>query len=187
MISSSFNKRFFVVDNFYSNPFHIREHALTVDYSPDIRYYKGTRSLQQHIVPGTKEAFESVIGEKINRFHEYEMCGRFQICTSEDPIVYHCDEQKWAAMIYLTPDAPYESGTSLLSAKVSKIRDGRDPNIGSAFAGGFYDKTRFDVVDVIGNVFNRLVIFDSRCIHAACQYFGTDKTTGRLTHLFFFD
>lgn len=186
-INTSKNKRIFVVDNFYTNPQLIREYALNVEFSPDIKLYKGHRSTQQHIFQGTKEIFEEIMGEKINHFHEHGMCGRFQICTAEDPIVYHYDDQKWAAMIYLSPDAPYNTGTRLLAHKESKVRSSEDKNFDQAFTGGFYDGTKFEIVDEIGNVFNRLVIFNSKCIHAASQYFGTDKNTGRLTHLFFFD
>jgi hypothetical protein len=52
----------------------------------------------------------------------YTMCGRFQYCTCEDPLVYHADHQRWAATVYLTPDAPYECGTSLLAHKETRIR-----------------------------------------------------------------
>lgn len=186
-INTQKKKRLFVVDNFYVNPNEIRNYALGVEYSPDIRFYKGMRSTQQHIFQGTKEAFENIMGEKITRFEDHIMCGRFQICTAEDPIVFHYDDQKWAAMIYLSPDAPYDCGTSLLAHKATNIRGADDSNSDLAFTGGFYDKTKFSVVDTVGSVFNRLVIFDSRCIHAACQYFGNSKETGRLTHLFFFD
>ena len=52
---------------------------------------------------------------------------------------------------------------------------------------GFYDKTKFELVDTAGNVFNRLVLFDAKCIHSANEYFGTNLTNSRLFHLFFFD
>ena len=52
---------------------------------------------------------------------------------------------------------------------------------------GFYDATKFELVDSIGNVFNRLFIFDAQHIHAASQYFGTNKEDSRLFHIFFFD
>lgn len=186
-LNNDYKKRIFVVDDFYTDPYKIREYALGVEYSPDIRYYKGSRSTQQHIFQGTKEIFESIIGEKIQRFHEHGMCGRFQICTSEDPIVYHNDDQKWAAMIYLSPDAPFSTGTKLLANKFSKARSAEDEGYITAFDGGFFDSTKFEIVDNIGNVFNRLIIFNSKCIHAASKYFGQDKNSGRLTHLFFFD
>ncbi len=45
----------------------------------------------------------------------------------------------------------------------------------------------FEPVDVLGNVYNRLVIFDASAIHSASQYFGTIKENARLWQMFFFD
>jgi len=179
-------KKLFVVDNFYYNPDEIRNFALGVDYISDLRYFKGLRSTTSFRPPGLKEVFESIIGEKINVW-DYGNNGCFQICTAEDPQVYHNDEQRWAAMIYLTPNAPFQSGTRLHSSKLTGARHLADPNFCGSFAGGFYDGTKFDTVDDVGNVYNRLAIMDAKCIHSAGPYFGYDKPTGRLTHLFFFD
>ena len=55
------------------------------------------------------------------------------------------------------------------------------------FKNGHYDGTEFDLVDVVGNVYNRIVLFDARLIHAATQYFGNEINNGRLFQLFFFD
>lgn len=181
------SKRLFIVDNFYDRPHDVRKIALSLDYVADLRYYKGMRSTTTIRTPEIKESFESIIGRPITRWEEHGYNGCFQITTAEDPQVYHCDMQKWAAMIYLTPDAPYESGTRLHANKQNKIRHGDDPLIDSAFEGGFYDSTKFDTVDSAGNVFNRLVIMDARHIHSAGIYFGNSKETGRLVHLFFFD
>ena len=41
--------------------------------------------------------------------------------------------------------------------------------------------------DVLGNVYNRLVIFDASAIHSASEYFGTIKENARLWQMFFFD
>ena len=57
----------------------------------------------------------------------------------------------------------------------------------TCFSYGFYDSTKFDTVDVIGNVFNRLVLFKSTIIHSAGEYFGNTKQNGRLVQLFFFN
>ena len=54
-------------------------------------------------------------------------------------------------------------------------------------SGGFFDKTKFEVVDVVGNVFNRLVIFNGKCFHSASEYFGQTIEDSRLFHMFFFD
>lgn len=51
----------------------------------------------------------------------------------------------------------------------------------------FLDGTPYDRVDMFGNIFNRLVIFDAGCIHGASEYFGSDFQDGRFWHMFFFD
>lgn len=180
--------RMWIVDNFYDDPHLVREFALNQEYYEDLSTYKGNRSKQQYIVPGTKESFEKIIGKKITNWVDfYPMCGRFQYCTSEDDLVYHHDDQMMAAMIYLTPDAPYSCGTSLFAHKTTGIMNVDEAREGNPFEGGFYDRTKFDLVDTAGNVFNRLVIFDARCIHSANEYFGTNITNSRLFHIFFFD
>ena len=187
-INRQAQKTVWVVDNFYSDPYAIREYALNQEFAPDINYFKGNRSVEQFFVPGTKEAFERIMGIQIREWESHGMCGRFQYCTSQDDLVYHCDGQTWAAMIYLTPNAPYCAGTSLYASKSGHKRAG-DPNFNfdKVFSGGFYDGTKFDLVDSIGNVFNRLFIFDAQNIHAASQYFGQTKEDSRLFHIFFFD
>ena len=181
------SKRLFVVDNFYSSPDIVREIALSMQFVEDLRYYKGLRSTQYCRTPEMKEAFEQIIGQKIVDWDNHGFNGCFQITTANDPQVYHCDMQTWAGVLYLTPDAPLESGTRLHSHKQTGLRHGTEPNIGDAFSGGFFDSTKFNTVDSAGNVFNRLILMDARHIHSAGTYFGNSKETGRLVQLFFFD
>jgi hypothetical protein len=185
--NSNQNKRMFIVDNFYDNPDEIRNFALNQEYIEDLRWYKGLRSKVMFRPPGLKERFEEIINEKINVFEDHYYNGCFQLCKSNDLQVYHCDVQKWAAMIYLTPNAPLESGTRLHRSKINGCRHGSEPNIDNSFSGDFYDSTKFDIVDGAGNIYNRLVIMDAQCIHSAGPYFGSTIETCRLTHLFFFD
>ena len=180
--------RIYAVDNFYNDPYGLRQHILNnIEFAEDKDWYKGSRSTSQYFIPGTKEKIEQIMGIKITNFEEHSMCGRFQYCTSEDPIVYHYDLQKWAGMVYLTPDAPYSTGTSLYAHKTTQARDTSHPLIEEAFPNGFFDSTQYELVDTVGNVFNRLVLFDAQCIHAASGYFGNTRENSRLFHLFFFD
>ena len=175
-----------VVDNFYADPMAVRNFALKQEFVKEKDYYKGCRTKHQYFLPGTKEAFEKIMGIQIREWESHGMCGKFQYCTAQDSLVYHHDGQTWAAMIYLTPDAPYDCGTSLFASK-NGARKSSDANIGTAFDGGFYDSTKFDLIDSIGNVFNRLFIFDAQNIHAASKYFGQTIEDSRLFHIFFFD
>lgn len=188
LINPNYKKRFFVVDNFYSDPHSVRDFALRQEFKEDIRYYKGKRTERQFIVPETKEYFEKIIGQKITKWTEtHGMCGRFQSCLPTDSLVYHVDHQKWAGMIYLTPDAPFECGTSFYAHKETRSRNSNDYGFENAFNGGYYDSTKFELIDIVGNIFNRLIIFDAQCIHAASKYFGDSIENSRLFHMFFFD
>lgn len=187
-INKQLEKRIFVADNFYEDPLTVRNFAFQQEFERDLRFYKGQRTKKQFIFDGVKEAFENLMGQKITNWSDYyPMCGRFQSCTAEDQIVYHTDNQKWAGMIYLTPDAPPEGGTATYRNKVTGANHVNHPNYVGSFDGGFYDGSKFDPIDIIGNVFNRLVIFDAQTIHSAYKYFGKDLESSRLFHMFFFD
>ena len=182
------NKKIFVVDDFYKEPEKVREFALKQEYYRDLNYFKGQRSINRYLNHDIKSKFEEIIGQKITVWEEHLMNGVFNACSAEEHVVYHCDNQNFAGVIYLNIDPPYDSGTSLLANKKSRARHvNQIANFDECFSGGFYDKTKFDVVDNIGNVFNRLIIFDSKSIHAASAYFGQNLNDSRLTHLFFFD
>jgi hypothetical protein len=51
----------------------------------------------------------------------------------------------------------------------------------------FLDGSPYERVDMVGNVFNRLVIFDGNLIHSGHDYFGWDIASSRLFQIFFFD
>jgi len=187
-INSASKPRIWVVDNFYEDPNKVRNFALAQWFFDD-EGYVGMRTRTQHFFPGVKERFEEIMGKKITKWEDYGMNGRFQSCHAGLPLAVHCDEQQWAGMIYLTPDAPFESGTTAWAHKKSRIRHGGEAeDITQVFnQKTFVDLTPYEPVDVIGNVFNRLVIFDGRLVHSASQYFGWDIASGRLWHMFFFD
>jgi len=181
------------VDNFYENPDKIRKFALEQSYLEGGfgRGFIGRRTEEQFLFPGLKERFEEIMGRKITKWEEHGMNGRFQIAWSGEPLVYHCDSQTWGAMLYLTPGAPYQCGTTLYAHKQTRARtyydQGWDASWRDIPGDPHLDGTPFEPVDVLGNVYNRLVIFDASCIHSASEYFGTVKDNARLWQMFFFD
>lgn len=180
-----------VVDNFYADPDAIRKFALEQDYHQGGlgRGYIGRRTHKQFLFPGLKEEFERIMNRKITKWEEHGMNGRFQYSMEGEPLVYHCDDQTWAGMLYLTPNAPYECGTTTYAKKLTDIRHKTHPDIMQCFRAGSQnlDKTLFEPVDVFGNVYNRLVIFNAGYIHSASEYFGFTKENCRLWQMFFFD
>ncbi len=182
-----------VVDDFYTKPDSVREFALkqSFDEGGIGRGYIGRRTEKQYLFKGLKEKFEEIIGKKITKWEDHGMNGKFQVAWSGEPLVYHCDDQRWGGMLYLTPDAPYQCGTTLYAHKQTRARTFNDNGWDDAWKGipgdPHLDGTSFEPVDVVGNVYNRLVIFDASCIHSASQYFGTVKENARLWQMFFFD
>jgi hypothetical protein len=197
-VSNLKDKRFFVVDNFYADPIAVRNFALQQTYYPG-EGAVGHRTRKQFMFDGVREAFESIIGKKIadrdNGYGWFDegINGRFQYCPAGTSSVFHCDTQKWAAVIYLTPDAPPQSGTSFLRHKETKIFHNSQINWDAGEGikvfnqKTFVDGTPYETIDIVGNVFNRLVIFDGGLIHSGMNYFGWDIESSRLFHIFFFN
>jgi hypothetical protein len=182
--------RLWIVDDFYEDPIAVRDFALAqaFDEGGIGRGYIGRRTSERFLFPGLKERFEQIIGMPITGWEDHGMNGRFQVAWAGEPLVYHCDSQRFAGMLFLTPGAPFQTGTTLYANKRNRARTFDDPGWDDAWKGGNHlDRTPFEVVDVAGNVFNRLVIFDGSCIHSASEYFGQDMQDGRLWHMFFFD
>ena len=192
-ISEKVSSTSWIVDNFYESPDEIRNFALQQEYIEGGfgRGFIGRRTHQQFLFPGLKERFEDIMGRKITKWEEHGMNGRFQIAWAGEPLVYHCDSQKWGGMLYLTPNAPYQCGTTLYAHKQTRARTYYDEGWDAAWkdipGDPHLDGTHFEPVDVLGNVYNRLVIFDASAIHSASQYFGTVKENARLWQMFFFD
>lgn len=196
-VNPNANKRFWVVDNFYDDPQAVREYALAQTYYPG-EGAVGSRTRKQFFFKGVVEKFEEIMQKEIMRegehgWHMPGINGRFQWSPAGTTQVYHCDEQQYAAMVFLTPDAPPECGTGFFQCKRTKRRHNQEVNWSAGegsivFPGDtFLDGTRYELVDKVGNVFNRLVIFDGGLIHSALNYFGSKIDNSRLHHMFFFN
>lgn len=190
-------KRFWVVDDFYHDPDKVRAFAMNQTYFPG-EGAVGHRTRKQYLFEGVVESFEEIMGKKIKKegdhsYYSAGINGRFQYCEAGTKRVYHCDEQQYAALVFLTPDAPPECGTTFFRHKETKRRhaqeiDWSNNEGGKVFPGDtFCDKTRYEAVDMVGNVYNRLVIFDGGLIHSASDYFGANIDNCRLHHMFFFN
>lgn len=198
-VKDDYNKRCWIIDNFYDDPDAIRKFALEQKYFPG-EGAVGHRTRKQFFIEGVKETFENIMGRKIldntpdgHGWYDGGINGRFQYCPAGTNQVYHCDAQQYAAVIYLTPDAPVQCGTTFLRHKETKRHHNKDIDWENGegvkvFPGNtFLDGTPYERVDVVGNIYNRLVIFDGGLIHSAAEYFGHDMNSCRLHHMFFFN
>jgi hypothetical protein len=115
--------------------------------------------------------------------------GSFQYTTSRDRSWVHTDSwNNWAGVLFLTPDAPLSSGTAfyrfcdgaMTSLDSELLQNSEEINKCSQ------DLTKWELADTVGNVFNRLVLFNSKRFHMSMDYFGDTKENGRLFQVFFF-
>jgi hypothetical protein len=177
-----------VVDDFYADPDLVRDFALRQPFAEDVRYFKGQRTLEPFRFPGIREHFRRLLRAQITRW-DVPVNGVFQMCTAADQLVYHADTQLYAGTVYLTPNAPPQSGTSFWRSRAHPAvrRWPAELPYETVFPTGHYDRTQFELVDIVGNVYNRLVLWDAHLLHSASDYFGDRLENSRLFHLFFFD
>jgi hypothetical protein len=91
----------------------------------------------------------------------------------------------------LTPEAPLSSGTGLFKHKATgrsrydykteKMEDAQEA------WDECQDMTKWEMVDRVGNVFNRLILYRADNFHVSLDYFGKDLYDSRLFQVFFFN
>jgi len=184
-----------IVDDFYNNVDDVREFALQQDFKVDGNY-PGHRTVS-FINESIKTAISNIVSPYAGNITWWgdNYTGAYQYTTQHDRSWIHADQTTmWAGVCYLTPNAPYSSGTGLFRHKTSGLRaavknpDGSyDQDILSAIYKDSRDMTKWELMDVVGNVYNRLVIYRGDLFHMSLDYFGSDRYDGRLFQTFFFN
>jgi len=186
----------YVIDDFYSDVDDVREFALKQDFSQRGNY-PGPRT-KSFLNDSVKSVIQSVVkpfyGDVVY-WSEEQYTGAYQYTTSRDRSWIHADQTtKWAAVCYLTPDAPLSGGTGLFKHKPTglsvapRLEDGSyDTKLLASIYKDSQDMTKWEMVDRIGNKYNRLIMYRGDHFHMSLNYFGQDLYDGRLFQTFFFD
>lgn len=194
-----------VVDNFYNNPMETRNYILTQEFlvrgnfpgqrtvsfaTEDLK-----RIIQKYVEPfgGKITMFpipnEKKLDDKLEANETIIYNGSFQYTTSRDRSWVHTDSwNNWAGVLFMTPDAPLTAGTAFYKFRDGAMceADGNILNNKSETDNYSQDMTKWELVDRVGNVFNRLVLFNATRYHMSMDYFGDNKMNGRLFQTFFF-
>lgn len=195
-----------VIDNFYENPSAIRKFALAQKYQ-----FLAERKDAKYVYPGsrTKDLYdldaklhEKICKKLVSAFHiaEHDVM-RWSISTSFQSVtedygrgVIHTDHNTiFAGVLYLTPNAPLNGGTSLYKKNSTfdpkKYQQALERNDDSFRAGEKILSTdyhsMFDEVIRVNNVYNTLIIYEGDTLHAANQFFGKTLKDSRLAQVFF--
>jgi hypothetical protein len=183
------------IDNFYSDPMKVREFALSQEFK--VRgNYPGQRTesfLNDTLKKKMRDILYPFAGEITWWGGEYT--GSFQYTVATDRSWIHADSTTdWACLIYLTPDAPLSSGTGIFRHKATgwqnyDYKRENEPGYKESAPPGdeMQDYTKWEMVDRIGNVFNRCVMYRADNYHVSLDYFGKNMHDGRLFQVFFFN
>ena len=188
-----------IVDNFYNNAPDVRKYILTQEFSVKGNY-PGQRTIsyatedlknviQKYVEPFAGKITQFPIPKLDNSDATTIYNGAFQCTLARDRSWIHSDKwNNWAGVLFLTPDAPLTAGTAFY-----KFIDGamsqedtdllKNQELVDRFT---QDLTKWELVDRAGNIFNRLILFNSHNYHMSMDYFGDTKENGRLFQVFFF-
>jgi hypothetical protein len=205
-----------VVDGFFNNPYQIRDFGLEATKQGGSNLgkltYRGERSKCLSVI-------HPILFSHINRkiLSSYFDLNRDNVSWTSEMTYQLTDESYgdgWVhtdhfrkadysrpplltGIIYLTPNAPLECGTSLYRPKSVaaehlhldvKNSGNVDPDLRKS---EYYDVCRkenndqFEKIMTVNNLFNRLVIFDSSYLHCADRFFGNTRENSRLTIVIF--
>ena len=186
-----------VVDNFYNNAQSTRDYILTQEF-PVKGNFPGQRTIsyanqhlqdiiQRYVAPFGGKIIDFPMPSSNDNGAIYN--GSFQYTTSSELSWIHTDSwNNWAGVLYLTPDAPLSAGTAFYRFKNGEYseEDAKILNTSVQTDKFSQDFSQWELVDSVGNVFNRLILFNSKRFHISMDYFGDTKENSRMFQVFFF-
>jgi hypothetical protein len=196
-----------VVDKFFKDPDKIRKFALSLEYKKDeTSNYPGLRTdclsiIAPQIYNEILKKFFSIYYDFNNEVLTWTVCTQFQKTDNNfDSGWIHIDNEQESAIkvsgiVYLSPDAPLNSGTSIyklkdnvviptFDAKAKYTHYQNNGKLKDLVALKEFEKSKFDETIKVSNVYNRLVSFEAGEYHSAQNYFGEDNES-RLILVFF--
>ena len=188
-----------IVDNFYINAPEVRKYILTQEFS--VRgNYPGQRTIsyateelkniiQKYVEPFAGKITEFPIPKTDLTDSTTIYNGAFQYTVASDRSWIHSDKwNNWAGVLFLSPDAPLSAGTAFYRfCDGTRSQEDTDILKNQELIDRFtQDLTKWELVDRVGNIFNRLILFNAHNYHMSMDYFGDTKENGRLFQVFFF-
>jgi len=198
------NQNIIIVDNFYENPYEVRQYALSLEYpQPKNHTYPGRNSNETFYTQEIHNKFELLLGRKLIPAQEGNH-GDFRLSLETDTFQQdiHVDPiWDWGCVLYmnLPNQCIPEAGTSFWRHK--KLGWEKCPGQNEAAWYGYtkyeeirssiiygdgLDRSKWDRYCLANMQYNRAVIFDPKLWHSHGENFGNNLENGRLVQLFFF-
>jgi hypothetical protein len=175
-----------IIDNFYSDPETVRTFALASPYSISGNF-PGKRTLPLLKHSQIQAKIQSYVQFPIT-YWENEYNGAFQYTTLAESTWIHSDAYTdYAGVLFLTPNAPTNSGTVFYKHIASGYHnEPKDKALHAGFNFDGNDLSMWEQTDKVANIYNRLVLYDASKWHRSENYFGDNINNGRLFQVFFF-
>lgn len=189
-------KNLIVIDNFYSQPDTVRNLALSAEYLTLENLGTGRKSVETkrcYYSQSVVEKIEQALGFKIKVDPRKASFGAFakslpqNAATSEG--VIHTDATEWVGVLYLNPEGPCSSGTTLFEHKSTGLCEKpHDVALAAQLEVDGKNRDLWKASVKVGFKYNRLVLFKAGSLyHATESFFGNTNEEARLTQLFFFN
>ena len=187
-----------IIDDFYSDPDDVVNWAKTLEFTKGNGNHPGWRTLQITENTAVKNYIQNLVkpfGGEITMW-DWHPNGTFSKTNVSDINWVHADcHNTWAGVVYLTKDAPLNSGTSIFKHKPTglmsapRLENGElNEELLTIINKDGQDKTKWEPIEVTSNIYNRLVMYRGDLFHTATNYFGSDyENDCRFFQTFFFN
>ena len=211
---NSMNIDSIIVSDFLDNPDAVRSWVIDNSKNGFLNFdiegsYPGKRTYQLANIDYrsmVESKLKQIIPFKFEMNMEESDSYAFQLCLENEMTWVHVDSSDWAGILYLTPNAPLESGTLMykeeykpvlrkMSLKINRLAldlnkaktlDDEDKIYKEmdSLMEGFTEFTT-----QVNNIYNRLILLRGSCLphRSNIPGFGNSLENGRLTQVFFFN
>ena len=191
-----------ICDNFFNDPYKVRNLALKQKFVQDTFNYPGVRS---NTVPfDVLKYIVSRMGKILEVDSLIVKSSSFQYITEQyHDGIYHYDNADYIGIIYLTPNPPANTGTevcdsnqvfdTLDTSEVIRLKESFHEDPSNLIKRYRYAKIRkklnsyYNPIMKVPNKFNRILIFPATFFHRSQNFFGTSIENSRLTLVSFFE
>ena len=175
-----------ILDNFYNNAIDTRNFILTQEFNVTGNFSgKRTKSYATDELKNIIEKYLIHFAGKITEWDNSESSynGAFQYNTSRDlRYISNNSSNNWMGILFLNVNNCIDYGLNIYKFKNQSLDEKNNYEM------IMYDQdySKWYLVDKVGNIFNRLVLFNSKEYHYGLDYFGIDKNNASLFQVFFF-
>ena len=169
-----------VIDNFYKNPDKVANFAVS-------RQFDYTNQTQSFATEYHKKVFEKILSKNITHWPEDEDTsnGAFRKCDRGNSKI-ELEDTEWMAIVFLSRNVASNGGLITYKHRETGLHQAKSKRDKNAMASELDNKKAWEVVDKIGNKFNRCIVLKANQFHD-CNKILDKNSESQIIQTFFFD